>query len=82
MSAVDYRAPELLYGHTYVTAAIDTWAIACSMGRVARQSGLFRVTLDGAARFEHLDSAEIYDILGFSVRSMSSARASGADPLQ
>ena len=84
--AVDYRAPELLHGRRNCTAVADAWAIACSMGKVARQSGLFDVTLDGAARLEKRDSAEVSEgtamvhgqiaVLGFpSVQCLLSLRA-------
>ncbi len=63
------------------------------MDRVARQSGLFDVTLDGAVRFEKLTSAEVSDrramvqgeiaVLGFPaaqcLRSLPEAPAESSD---
>lgn len=34
-----YRAPELLFGETQYTAAIDMWSIGCIMGELVRSSG-------------------------------------------
>ena len=34
-----YRAPELLFGETQYTSAIDMWSIGCIMGELVRSSG-------------------------------------------
>lgn len=36
-----YRAPELLYGARYYTAAIDMWSIGCIFGELLNKSPLF-----------------------------------------
>ncbi|XP_076281206.1 cyclin-dependent kinase 20 [Lasioglossum baleicum] len=36
-----YRAPELLYGAKYYTAAIDMWSIGCIFGELLNKSPLF-----------------------------------------
>jgi cell division cycle 2-like len=34
-----YRAPELLFGETQYTSAIDMWSVGCIMGELVRSSG-------------------------------------------
>jgi cell division cycle 2-like len=34
-----YRAPELLFGETQYTSAVDMWSIGCIMGELVRSSG-------------------------------------------
>ncbi|CAK9805964.1 Cyclin-dependent kinase 20 [Anthophora plagiata] len=36
-----YRAPELLYGARYYTAAIDMWSVGCILGELLNKSPLF-----------------------------------------
>ncbi|KAJ9585804.1 hypothetical protein L9F63_002395, partial [Diploptera punctata] len=36
-----YRAPELLYGATYYTEAVDLWAVGCIIGELLTNSPLF-----------------------------------------
>jgi cell division cycle 2-like len=53
-----YRAPELLFGQTQYTSAIDMWSMGCIMGELVRSSGIIPSSLIGTANtdeddFEH-----------------------------
>jgi cell division cycle 2-like len=51
-----YRAPELLFGQTQYTSAIDMWSMGCIMGELVRSSGIVPLSLGSTVDdddFEH-----------------------------